>query len=142
MNCPDCGSHVLADQQFCRECGAGLLDDEGRTFVPSPVIGLLLAFGGIFIALTGQMLLNQNAIVFIGVITSIFGMISIAIIPLIAAKQARERSRRFTSHPVRLTPAEPTMKLPPMSARDELNSVVEDTTELLNEPGKQSASEI
>jgi hypothetical protein len=140
MNCPDCGTQVSAEQQFCRECGADLWDGESRSFVPSPIIGLLLAFGGIIIALTGRMLLNENAIVFIGVVTSIFGMMSIAIIPLINAKQARERGRRFAARPARLTPAEPTMKLPPISARDEFNSVVDDTTELLNEPADRRGS--
>ena len=133
MNCPDCGNRVLAEQQFCRSCGASLWADEGRSFVPSPIIGLLLTFGGIILALTGKMLLQQNAIVFIGVVASLFGMMSIAIIPLIQAKQARERNRRVAPKPSAIAPAEPTMKLPPMNASDEVFSVVDSTTELLNE---------
>ena len=101
--------------------------------MPSPIIGLLLTFGGIILALTGKMLLQQNAIVFIGVVASLFGMMSIAIIPLIQAKQARERSRRVAPKPSAIAPAEPTMKLPPMNASDEVFSVVDSTTELLNE---------
>ena len=107
--------------------------DEGRRFVPSPIIGLLLTFGGIILALTGRMLLNESVIVFIGVVASIFGMMSIAIIPLIQAKHARERSRRVPPKPSAIAPAEPTMKLPPMSAKDEFHSVIDGTTELLDE---------
>ncbi|MEP7213240.1 MAG: zinc ribbon domain-containing protein [Acidobacteriota bacterium] len=133
MNCPDCGNKVTADQQFCRSCGASLWADEVKRFVPSPIIGILLAFGGIIVALTGKMLLQQDFLVFIGVVLSIIGMASIALIPLIAAKRAKERSRRVAPKPSAIPPAEPTMKLPPMAARDEFHSVIEDTTELLNE---------
>ena len=133
MNCPDCGNQVLAEQQFCRSCGGSLWTDDRKGFVPSPIIGLLLAFGGIVIALAGKMLLQQDAIVFIGVVTAIFGMMSIAMIPLIAAKQARERGRRVAPKPSAIASAEPTMKLPPMTAQDEFHSVVDNTTELLNE---------
>jgi hypothetical protein len=52
-----------------------------------------------------------------------------------AAKQARERNRRFESQPARLTRAEPTIKLPPLNAGDQMTpSVVDDTTELLKDP--------
>ena len=133
MNCSECGNKVTAEQQFCRSCGASLWADERKGFVPSPIIGLLLAFGGIIIALAGKMLLQEVVLVFIGVVMSIMGMMSIAIIPLIQAKQARERSRRVAPRPSAIAPAEPTMKLPPMAAKDEFHSVIEDTTELLNE---------
>ena len=135
MHCPDCGSNVLAEQQFCRECGAGLGANERQSTVPLPVIALLVTFGGIIVALAGKMLLNENAVVFVGVVISLLGMMSIAIIPLMAAKQARERNRRFESQPARLTRAEPTIKLPPMNAGDQMiPSVIDDTTELLKEP--------
>ena len=139
MHCPDCGNKVTAEQQFCRSCGASLWVDAKKSYVPSPIVGLLLAFGGIIVALAGQMLLHQSAIVFIGVATSLMGMTSIAVIPLIAAKQARERGRRVPPRPSAIAPAEPTMKLPPISAADEfVPSVVDDTTELLKEPARHS----
>jgi hypothetical protein len=135
MNCPDCGTQIVADQRFCRECGANLWSEKKNSGVPSPVIGILLAFGGIILALAGRMLFNESAIIFIGVVTSLIGMMSLAIIPLSAAKMEQERRRTISSRPVSLAPAEPTTKLPPMSARDtSIPSVVEDTTDLLEQP--------
>jgi hypothetical protein len=124
----------LAEHEFCRSCGANLFTVKERRGVPSPIVGVILAFVGILIALTGRMLLNENIVVFVGVVTSIIGMMSIAVIPLIAAKQSRERTRRTTVRPPSLKPVDTTTKLPPISAQDQIHSVVDDTTELLREP--------
>lgn len=134
MNCPDCGSQVVTEQRFCRDCGANLWSGKKRSGVPSPFVGILLAFGGIILALAGRMLFNESALVFIGVVTSLLGMMSLAIIPVIAAKQEQERRRWIASRPATLPLVEPTTKLPPMDVASDVPSVVEDTTEFLKEP--------
>lgn len=133
MNCPDCRTQVTAGQQFCRECGAELWADEKRSAVPSPILGLLLAFSGIIVALTGKMLLHNDIVTYIGVVVSILGMMSIALVPMLAARRAADRRRRPAAQPKSFAPAEPTMKLPPMNAADHIPSVVDNTTQLLSE---------
>ena len=139
MNCPDCKTQVSAGQQFCRECGAELRADESRPFAPSPILGLLLAFGGVIVALTGKMLFQSDVVTYIGVVMSILGMMTIALIPMLAAKRTGDRRRRPTAKPASMAPAEPTMKLPPMNAADHIPSVVDNTTQLLKEPAQPSA---
>ena len=103
---------------------------------PVTEIRALLAFCGIIVALAGRMLLHQEVIVFIGVVMSLIGMMSIAVIPLIAAKHLREKKRRpARPEAAAIAPAEPTMKLPPIRAADDfVPSVTDSTTELLKEP--------
>ena len=135
MNCPDCGLQTFSDQQFCRSCGAELWADEPRPRFPLPVIGLLLAFGGIIIALTGRMLLDEKLIVYLGVITSIIGMMSIAMISMTSGRRPKKRIRSVAAaQPATLPPAESTMKLPPMNAFDSMPSVIDNTTDLLKQP--------
>jgi hypothetical protein len=99
-----------------------------------PVVGIVLAFAGILVALTGRMLLHENILVYIGVVISIVGMMSIALVPMLTSGPSRRRRRSTPDRPQELTPADTTTKLPPISARDQFPSVVEDTTELLKEP--------
>ena len=140
MHCPDCGNKITAEQQFCRSCGASLWADTAKSFVPSPIVGLLLAFGGILVALAGQMLLHQSTVVFVGVVVSVLGMMTIALRPMIATKRTHERGRRVPPRPSAIAPAEPTMKLPPINPNDEfIPSVVDETTRLLNERAGHTA---
>lgn len=135
MYCPDCGTQTLAEHEFCRSCGANLRTETKRSFARLPVVGVILAFTGILIALLGSSpLLHQQLVTYIGVIISILGMMSIALAPMLASNRSRERTRRIPNMPQELTPADTTTKLPPISARDQFPSVVEDTTELLREP--------
>ena len=135
MYCPDCGTQILPEHEFCRSCGADLRLEQKRIGISVPFIGVILAFVGILIALTGRMLLQESIVVFVGVVISILGMMSIALTPMLSSgRRSRGRSGRMPNRPQELTPADTTTKLPPISARDQVHSVVEDTTELLKEP--------
>lgn len=138
MNCPNCGLQTFSDQQFCRSCGTELWADERRPRFSMPMIGLLLAFGGIIIALTGKMLLDEKIIVYLGVITSIIGMMSIAMIPMTSGRRTKKRTRNVAEQAAALPPVESTMKLPPMNAFDSIPSVIDNTTELLKEPARNN----
>lgn len=134
MHCPNCGTETLPEHEFCRSCGAGLWSEKKHSRALSPLLGVILTFAGILISLTGRRILHEDIVVFIGVVTSIIGMMLMAVIPLLSAKNTRGRSRRVAAHPSEFAPAKPTVKLPPINAADEFQSVVEDTTELLHEP--------
>ena len=96
--------------------------------------GLILAFGGIVIALFGRMLLQQQIVTLIGVLASISGMFFIAATPFLRRTRSNKRGIHPSTQPEVLAPAEPTRKLPPMSVVDYIPSVTEDTTELLKDP--------
>ena len=98
--------------------------------------GLILAFGGIVIALFGRMLLQQQIVTLIGVLASISGMFFIAATPFLRRTRSNKRGIHPSTQPEVLAPAEPTRKLPPMSVADYIPSVTEDTTELLKDPAR------
>jgi predicted nucleic acid-binding Zn ribbon protein len=134
MNCPNCRTQILIDQQFCRSCGAELTADRPRTNSQWMLGGLILAFAGIMVALLGRMLLHEEIVTLIGVMLSISGMF------LIAANQFIRRpkqTRRVTATPVEhgSLPAVSTNKLLPFGNDDYIPaSVTENTTNLLMEP--------
>lgn len=138
MNCFNCGLQTFSDQQFCRSCGAELWADKRPARGSMAIIGLLLAFGGIIIALTGKMLLDEKIIVYLGVITSIIGMMSIAMIPMTSGSRKKNRTRNVAGQPAVIAPPKSTMKLPPMNAFDSMPSVVDNTTQLLKEPARNN----
>ena len=135
MNCPNCGLKPLSDQQFCRSCGANLKADDPRPVNRRMLWGLIMAFGGILIALVGKMLLHQEIVTFIGVLASISGIFFIAAYPFLFPTRQNKRDIGF-SQPEALTSAEPTNKLPPMNSIDYIPSVIEGTTDLLKVPAK------
>src|SRR5436190_3829988 len=121
MNCPNCGSPTFADQQFCRSCGAMLVEGERRG-IPPQFWGLAMAFGGILIALSGK-LIDLRWLVFAGVFISIAGMFTIAAISLLRNSGTR-KIRPVPSHqPGSLTPAGTTNKLLPIGENDYIGSV-------------------
>lgn len=133
MNCPNCGTQTLPDQQFCRACGASLMADEARSVNRRMLWGPLLAFVGIAIALVGKMLLHLEIFTLVGVLISLAGMFFIAAYPYLL-RNPKKRGIDVLSQPQSLAPAETTNKLPPISAIDHFPSVTEGTTELLKDP--------
>ncbi len=107
MNCPECGSPIVNDQQFCRSCGAPLAAAEPRPFNPR-LAGFLMAFGGIMIALAGSFV-DIRAVLFLGVIISIAGMFSIAAYPML--RSSFKRRSGAAKHPDSLPQAPTTKKL-------------------------------
>ncbi|CAN5393716.1 hypothetical protein BH10ACI2_BH10ACI2_18840 [soil metagenome] len=136
MDCPSCGSQVVDDQVFCRDCGAALTADTSSRRIPLAFWGMTLAFGGILIALTGSMI-EVRAVVMIGVIISILGMFSIAAMSILS--QGRRQAPRVARSKDSLPKADTTNKLPPMPAIDHFPSVTENTTTLLEHPKPQSS---
>lgn len=134
MNCPNCGSSILPDQQFCRSCGAGLMDDEPRSVNPR-LWGLMMVFAGIFTSLAGS-LFNQRGIVFVGVFLLVAGMFFIAAYPMLRSLLPRKRSAAGNTQPESLAHAETTKKLAPVDDNSFIPSVTENTTNLLNDPAQ------
>jgi hypothetical protein len=96
--------------------------------------GLLLAFGGIVIALAGKMLLQLDLVTFIGVLISLSGMFFIAAYPFLTASIRRGYAPGRNPQPESLPHADTTNKLPPISETDFVPSVTENTTNLLKIP--------
>ena len=131
MHCPNCGTPTLNHQQFCRSCGAQITGDEPRPFNPR-LAGLVMAFGGILIALTGSFV-DLRAVVFLGVIISIAGMFFIAAYPML--RSSLNRRTVVPDQPDSLPHAPTTKKLSPIGDFEYVPaSVVEGTTNLLKEP--------
>ncbi|CAN5368764.1 hypothetical protein BH10ACI2_BH10ACI2_19290 [soil metagenome] len=138
MNCPNCGTPTVADQQFCRSCGA-VLTERVRRRIPTQFWGLVLAFGGLMVAMMGKMV-DLRWLIFAGVFILIGGMFLIATLSML--QQSRPRKRKVVEvHP----PAEPlradtTNKLLPIGENDFIPSVVEGTTDLLKTPVANSSA--
>lgn len=136
MNCPTCGTPIEIDQQFCRTCGTGLVDDTPRRVRPQMVmlIALLVIFGGIMAALGGDMA-GVRWLKFTGVIIAIAGMFSMVASSLILEMLSPKPSQVKRTHaPVSVERAGTTNKLLPVGENNFAASVVEDTTELLKAP--------
>lgn len=131
MNCPNCGTPILNDQQFCRSCGAPLAAAGPRRFDPR-LAGLTMAFGGILIALAGSFV-ELRAVLFLGVIISIAGMFFIAAYPML--RSSFKRRSGDAKQPDQLPHAPTTKKLAPIGDFEYVPaSVTEGTTNLLTEP--------
>lgn len=139
MNCPDCGTPILNDQQFCRSCGAQVAAAEPRPFNPR-LAGLAMAFGGIMIALVGSFV-ELRAVLFLGVIISIAGMFFVAAYPML--RSSFNRRSGALKQPDSLPHAPTTKKLAPVGDFEYVPaSVTERTTNLLKEPApKRSDSD-
>ena len=139
MNCPNCGTPILNDQQFCRSCGAQVAAAEPRPFNPR-LGGLAMAFGGIMIALVGSFV-ELRAVLFLGVIISIAGMFFIAAYPML--RSSFNKRSGAPKQPDSLPHAPTTKKLAPVGDFEYVPaSVTEGTTNLLKEPAaKRSDSD-
>lgn len=131
MNCPNCGTPTLSDQQFCRSCGAMLAAAGPRPFDPR-LAGLAMAFGGIIIALAGKFA-ELRPVLFLGVIVSIAGMFFIAAYPMLRSSVNRRTGGRKPQDTLPHAPT--TKKLAPIGDFEYVPaSVTEVTTNLLKEP--------
>lgn len=99
--------------------------------------GFILTFIGVAIGLTGKMLLHQDLITFVGVLLSFAGMF-LTVYPILSPNRRQKYEPAPSVQPEVLTPAEPTMKLPPMNDLDFIPSVTEKTTDLLKNPAHQT----
>ncbi len=139
MNCPNCETPILNDQQFCRSCGTQVAPDETRRLNPQ-LVGLAMAFVGIVIALTGSFS-DLRSVLFLGVIISIAGMFLIAASPML--RSTFKKRGIAPKQPVSMPHAPTTKKLAPVDDFEYVPaSVTEGTTNLLKEPtAKRSDSD-
>jgi hypothetical protein len=135
MNCPNCGSQTLADQQFCRACGAGLMGDEPRSFNLQfwGLLTLLMVFGGLLLAMGGK-IFDVKWVIFTGLVIMMSGVFFVAAYGLLRQSRPRKRKAVQSPQPESLSPADTTNKLPPIAANDFIPSVTERTTNLLETP--------
>ena len=138
MHCPNCGSSILADQQFCRSCGAGLKGGEAR-ILPGrsvPVLMLVIMFCGIMIAIGGGMA-EIKLLTFIGVAIALAGMFMIPAYSLMGNSRPRKRKNVPTPHTSTIESADTTNKLLPIGQNEFIPSITEGTTNLLKTPSKK-----
>ncbi len=139
MNCPSCGSETFLNQQYCRSCGADLVEDRPRSIRPQ-IVGLLiltLTFGGLLLAMTGK-LFDLRWMIFTGVFVMIGGMFCVAAAALLRQSLPRKRKRKTVEQPEPMLGADTTNKLLPIGDNDFVPSVVEKTTDLLKTPASTS----
>src|SRR3954453_12163456 len=120
MNCPNCGTSVETDQQFCRSCGTALMDDMPRRISPQvlTLICVLMTFAGIILGVGGGMA-DLRWLKAIGVLIAITGMFSIVAGNLILQLRSSQRRKPQTSRqPPELERADTTNKLLPLGQND------------------------
>lgn len=135
MNCPNCGSQTLADQQFCRSCGAELLAEKPRRFNVRlwGLLTLLMIFGGLLLAMGGK-IFDVKWVIFTGLVIMMSGVFFVAAYGLLRQSRPRKFKARPSQHPEILSPADTTNKLLPLADTEFIPSVTERTTDLLKTP--------
>ena len=134
MNCPKCGLQALADQKFCRSCGASLqiitqpladhapaadlertpaiiFKDEKRGASRLVLWGLIMMFIGAAIGITGKMLIHEEIVTFTGALLSLLGMFLVAY-PYLSPSPRQKYDSSPSSQPEVLTQSAPTKYLP------------------------------
>ena len=153
MTCPKCGLETLADQKFCRSCGARVQMTTQRLAKPQAVTdlgrpstigakggeeranhfvlwGFILMLIGVAIGVVGKKLLHEDIVTVVGVLISLAGMFFV-VYPYLAPSRRKEDDSSFASEPEVLTPPQPTEYLPDASSIDYVPSITERTTNLL-----------
>src|SRR5829696_4801866 len=102
MNCPNCGAQTKADQQYCRECGAGLTDSPPRRFNVRAwgMVALMLIFSGMLLAMGGKMW-AVKWLIFTGITITFAGMFGIAAYGLLHETRSSKAKR------IRTPPSQP-----------------------------------
>lgn len=135
MFCPRCGSKVVVDQQFCRECGIELAEDAPRRrFDPRLGAFLIVAIGliALLVAMTGK-LMDSKIVVFAGIFvmvaTMLFGLLGAYFYSSRPRRRPVKRSSTVSLPPLKtIEPVDTTNQLPPIPAADHFPSVTEHTT--------------
>ena len=147
MNCYQCGSPSLPDQKFCRSCGTSLqvitkpLAEIPELETPPKItrqwarnllpVGFVTMFLGLFIAVTGGVIIQEKIITNIGILVFIFGMFLIGLTDLLRRTRPKPVSN---PQPETLTPSQPITYLSQERTIEYLPGVTERTTSLLPHP--------
>ena len=160
MTCSKCGLESLADQKFCRSCGARLhmttkqlarpqtMADLGR---PSTIItkggderanhfvlwGFIIMLIGAAIGVVGKRLLHEDIVTVVGVLISLLGL-CLVVYPYLAPSRRKQDESSFSSQPEVLTPPPQTEYLPEGSSIEYIPSVTERTTNLLKNSARKN----
>ena len=153
MNCPKCGLQALADQKFCRSCGASLqmitqpladhapVSDLERTPViifkdekqgPNRLVlwGFIIMFIGAAIGIIGKKLMHEEIVTLAGALLSLVGMF-LVVYPYLSPSRRQKYDSSPSSQPRVLTHSPPTKYLPQTSNIEFVSSITERTTALL-----------
>jgi hypothetical protein len=153
MTCPKCGLETLADQKFCRACGARVQMTTQRLARPQAVTdlgktstigakgedervnhfvlwGFILMLIGVAIGVVGKKLLHEDIVTVVGVLLSLAG-IFLVVYPYLAPSRRKEDDSSFASQPEVLTPPQSRESLPDASSTEYVPSITERTTDLL-----------
>lgn len=153
MTCPKCGSPRLADQNFCRSCGASLVITTQplveRPSVPYPestsaigsrsekqgtsgfvLWGFIIMLLGAAIGVIGKKLVHVDTITVAGVLISLAGMF-LTVYPFLAPSRRKKKDYAAPLKPQVLTESQSGEYLPQGNNIDYLPSITERTTGLL-----------
>ena len=159
MTCPKCGLETLAEQKFCRSCGASLQISTQRLVKPQAVTdlgrtstigakaadgrtnhfvlwGFIIMLIGAGIGVVGKILLHEDIVTAVGVLISLAGMF-LVVYPYLVPSRRRDNDSSFSSQPEVLTGPQQTEHLPDGSSVEYLPSVTERTTNLLQHSATQ-----
>lgn len=140
MNCSNCGTPTISDQQFCRTCGTELMAGGSKRLNRRfwALAMLTWMFAGLLVSMTGKML-DLRWMIFTGIFLMIGGMFGVAVVATIRQSGPRKRNAADFLTPDSLSRAETTNKLLPIGDDNFIPSVVEGTTELLKTPVQVAA---
>lgn len=150
MTCHKCGSETLADQRFCRSCGARLgiatepLTNQAAISYPieAKVVeerselrnrlvpwGFIIMFVGVAIGVIGKMSMHEELVTVIGILMSLVGMF-LTSYPYLRPS-SRKDSRSSSSAARELNRQSPLVNQLPEGRIDYVPSITERTTDLL-----------
>lgn len=153
MTCPKCGSPRLAEQKFCRSCGASLpvttqplaeapsltklenksaigFRSEERRANSFVFWGVIIMFIGAAIGVIGKKLVHEDIITVVGVLISFAGMF-LTVYPYLAPSSRKKTGTSSSLQPDVLTLSEQPRYLPRANDIEYVSSITERTTDLL-----------
>lgn len=163
MTCPKCGAETVADQRFCRSCGAKLrtvterlpqptaishaegtevvFDDEIQRRNRLMAWGFIIMFVGAAIGIIGKKLMHEELVAVVGALIALAG-IFITVFPYLWPS-SRQNSRSIPSPAERELPTQLQPDQLTEGREDYVPSITERTTDLLesSEPRRQKQKE-
>lgn len=156
MNCPKCGLQAVAEQKFCRSCGASLhlitqplpesttvpqvksqtaIDSREEVDRRNSLLawGFIIMFVGAAIGVIGKKLIHEDVVTVVGVLVALAGMF-LSVYPYVLLSPLPTRNLRKSLRSEPQEQSQQPKSLPNTRAADYLPSVTERTTNLLTNP--------
>ena len=140
MNCAQCGSSIVADQHFCRDCGAELVPRRPSRVRAAGVALLGVMFAGLMVAISGKMF-EMRWLAYLGLLVLMSGAFVFAVYGFLRETRPRRLATRTLETPrarVSVEKVDTTNRLLPVGDDDYIPSVAENTTNLLETPAKRT----